>query len=1205
MEKIEHILDAYATSCEDAGWKRRGEAHKGHVYTDHSVGDVMKCKLMVAALFFVTGWGNEMNDDTGASANDKDMKAIMRCMVADVFANILAEIKCKYEWTGIDRAWEIMRGMGKAGGVENPISSGTCTLDAYKDTNIGTGDLQGAVKNWLNTSNKIRDSIKQIEQNPQCKIKWAQYKKSMAQSENDALATTTATVDQRAGAMGNAGIEKEIVNVVKDVFDKMKEEVIHKSKSPPELQGAGKSSAGPELGDPARGRSHLHHQRVQHPVQGHHQRILKTQISVNAGLGMPGATSTTTISIASGAGADDECGQKSKASSEGSVLSEFRQQRQRKKKRNNNFRREEKKRNNNNFRRERERHHGERARERNQTSNESDRHSVPGTARRASTVAKDDNVDSNQAPAAKSLEPSTRTSSDTTILDRMNPQNPEPPSPDSPGSNHPRDYDPHSTGFCFLDSSGAECQDLTKSSATGPYSVFGETEKTVDPPSWTGDSDMFDIDTSKYPLDLSPTKWNRTYNKCNGANCDPHISPGYVPGLDDVANGFVPPIPADGTLSSSGGNQGGKDDGYAVPDLTADVLTATTPILFFLSAVIVALLGYSLCKYFAYLGTKRRRKFRTVRDVPSPPLDEDILQHLQRGEPPPPDYGYTMVRDTQPGKLPADRRAQRPPRVHTRTIIDLHLEVLNDCEATNWENVKDDYWKIVVEEFAHELMRAAHGHSSSLDAPTTNQALSRNTLSANVHPPTDTAVTDACPPHDPDPWRCMETMKFERDRCPPNEEDPDPWSCMQNIQLAMDPSAPNEHDPDPWSCMETKQLAADPCPPNDPDPRSCMETIPLATDTSPPHEEDSDPWSCMEHIQLETDRCPPNKEHPDPWRCMETIRLATDPCAPNEDNPDAWSCMENIQFATDPFPPNEDDPDPWSCMEPIQLPTEPCPPNEDDPDPWKCMETIQLATDTCAPHDPDPWRCMESIQLATHPCPPNEHDPDRWRSMETIELDTDRSPSNEQDPWKCLETIQFDAEQSRSQPVATRDMRAPDHTNWINWIHRNKHILRACTTQTWLLQLTLAWKQYLLAHMVANEHNGHRAFGEAAILPMMKLRLWKEWVAQQHGNISMYGQEARFQHLLNSVEEETVTATGESPGVEKDLEVEKVMAAEDILRVKVVPWSQLQPQPYMKQPLTANICILLLALVIEQCEIESSMQDTELYVDDLLLQCSH
>ncbi|KJP84697.1 hypothetical protein AK88_05671 [Plasmodium fragile] len=355
-------------------------------------------------------------------------------------------------------------------------------------------------------------------------------------------------------------------------------------------------------------------------------------------------------------------------------------------------------------------------------------------------------------------------------------------------------------------------------------------------------------------------------------------------------------------------------------------------------------------------------------------------------------------------------------------------------------------------------MRDANGHSSSLHAPTTNQALSGHNVSFTVDPSTDTEGTDPCPPHEHDPW-------------------------------------------------------------------SCMETIQLATDTSPP----------------------------------------------NAHDPDRWSCMENIQFPTGPCPPNAHDPDPWSCMENIQLPTEPSASDADDPDTWCCMETIQLQTDPCRPHDCDPWSCMDTMQLEQQE-PPSS-------------LAYSSDPGNE-----C---------------------RIPDHTNWINWIDRNKYLLRQCMTQPWFLQLKVDWKQYLREHMVANEDNvvsGQRALRERGNIPSVDIKkdAWKKWVEQQHQQMSMYGPEQQwFQHLLHNVQEETVPAKGEVPRVAKHLEVENVNAAQQMLRVRVAPRSQLHPQSYMKKRVTAKIWILLLALIIEQCEVDRRLQDRELYVDDLLQKLCH
>ncbi|KJP84943.1 hypothetical protein AK88_05421 [Plasmodium fragile] len=426
---------------------------------------------------------------------------------------------------------------------------------------------------------------------------------------------------------------------------------------------------------------------------------------------------------------------------------------------------------------------------------------------------------------------------------------------------------------------------------------------------------------------------------------DPGIFTGRNPGA-----GFAPPTLTEDKSRPPLNSKDAEKGDYAVPDLTADVLIATTPVLFFLASVIVAILGYSLWK---------------------------------------------------------------------RTIIELHLAVLNECEAPDWENVKEDYLQILVQEFAHDLEPHANEYSSTSDAPSTNEGLSGNNVSSTVDPPTDFDGKDPCLPPDPDPW----------------------------------------------SCMETTQLATDPCAPHD-----------------------CDPWSCMENIQLATDPCPPTEDPPDPWSCMETIPLQTDPCPPN----DCASCS-----------------------------------------------------------------CMESIQL------------------------------------DAQQNAHFNPEHATS-----------DCTHWINWIDRNKYFLRECTTQPWFLQLKADWKQHVRDHMAANVEHGHSALGEAATPPMQKLDLWKQWIAQQHRHMSTYSQEEWFKHLLHNVEEETVPQHGQAPIVHNDLEVEKVMAAQQMLRVRAVPRSQpLHPQPYMKKPLTAKIWILLLALVIEHCEVERSLQDKELYVDALLQKC--
>ncbi|KJP87552.1 hypothetical protein AK88_02856 [Plasmodium fragile] len=69
-----------------------------------------------------------------------------------------------------------------------------------------------------------------------------------------------------------------------------------------------------------------------------------------------------------------------------------------------------------------------------------------------------------------------------------------------------------------------------------------------------------------------------------------------LPGPNSPAGGFVPPTLPEDTSRAQNDHPGGTEKGPFFPDLTDTVLTATTPILFFLTSVIFALLGYSLWK---------------------------------------------------------------------------------------------------------------------------------------------------------------------------------------------------------------------------------------------------------------------------------------------------------------------------------------------------------------------------------------------------------------------------------------------------------------------------------------------------------------------------------------------------------------------------------------------------------------------------------
>ncbi|KJP84737.1 hypothetical protein AK88_05632 [Plasmodium fragile] len=601
----------------------------------------------------------------------------------------------------------------------------------------------------------------------------------------------------------------------------------------------------------------------------------------------------------------------------------------------------------------------------------------------------------------------------------------------------------------------------------------------------------------------SPGRNNVQSTGSNGtnANKDPGLDLDFKPHADGIGGAYGPnaaPIDPHRTVISEHPPKGpGGPDG---PDLTADVLTATTPILLFVASVIVAVLGYSLWKYFAYLGQRRRRTYRTVRDVPSPPLDEEILDHLQRGEPPP-DYGYTIIRDRQPASTSG--RA-RPPRVHTRTIIELHLEVLNECEATEWENVNDDYLQILVEEFAqecaHDMIRDANSNNNILGLLTSDYGSPWTNVSANADRP-----------------------RHYHARHP---------TC--------DATVPATHTP-------TNAVVTD---------IPTCDTVTHTTTSEDPKPEITDIPTCK--AVTDTPTC----DHPQP------------------DITDSPTCdtVTHIPTCEDPKPEITQPPgsgnavtDRTTCDTVTDIPT--CYtvthiPTRDDPKPdiTHQLVTDDTVTDT-PPHEPPKPAIIHPHTNApvtdTHTC-------------------------------------------DHPQPEIT-DITTSHTTTWLRWIDRNKHLFQACTGQTWFNEIKSEWKQYLREHMAPDADNGQRAFGEhrSTACVEMKKDAWTKWVAKQHNDMAKYIEKDWFRHLLNNAQEETATPTGEVSVVDNDLEVEKVMAAEDMPQVRDVPRSQLHPQPYMKKPLTATLWMLLLASVIEESELECRLQDRELYVDALLEQLCH
>ncbi|KJP84862.1 hypothetical protein AK88_05507 [Plasmodium fragile] len=901
MEEKKHMMDAIGANCHNSGWNDITD--DGTLFTQQTVADVIRCKLMTAALWFANGDNTQQKKANGPSTDMNEMEKQLRCELANAFGYILHHKYCEPRpgfKRGIEYAWKTMIEMGSSKyapeqPMTGPVFERRCTECGYNVTNATFRAVNGDIAELLITQGKIMDTIGHIEKTVDCSMKWDVYVKQKKKDlgTEDLDTKTIPEITQEA-----QNIVEEATRVIELAKEEVEKEIEkQKGKNPqPPPQDGGTSAETPK--EP------------------------------------PAAAATSGVGQGPG----------------------------------------------------------------------------PGSGSTA------------QQPPPPAQPPQEKTSAD-----------------DHKGKKADK------AGKCTESSTSTNTNGSGVSISLGctADSALGVPDSTLHSPSDAAPGDAVVTGGNDDPPPLNPPKPkpnpNPNQSGSSGSFSDADLADGVSGGEGTEGGGGQKDAGRAGSGSpggggrSGGGGTSGAGQGGSGTDGAGAASTPATPSLFpelkwedvkpYTPAIIPAVVGigviaFFLWKYFAHLGHKRRRTYRTVRDVPSPPLDEDILQHLQRGELPPPDYGYNMIRDRQPASTSARRR--RPPRVHKRTIIELHLEVLNECEATEWENVKEDYLQILVEAFARALERDANGHSSFPNAPSTNQGLPGTNVTFTMDPPTDADGTDACPPHDPDPW-----------------------SCMENIQLATHPCAPNEDDPDPCSAMET---------------------IPLAT-------------------------CPSASNEEDRWNCMETIPLATEPCAPNAD----------------------------------------------DPDPWSCMETIQLEEEGT----PAPFPSSSDPGDATSAC-----------------------------------------------------------THWINWIDRHKHMLRACTRQTWFNALKLDWKQFLREHMVPNGASGeHR---KAASMESKK-HAWKEWVGKQHALMHIYSAQEWFKHLLETIEHETESQKGEVPGVETDLELEKVPAAEDMLRVRDVPRSQpLHEHYYQQKHLISKLWILILALVIQQCELECRLQEKELYVDDLL-----
>ncbi|KJP86046.1 hypothetical protein AK88_04303 [Plasmodium fragile] len=801
MQNYEKYMEQLGANCNNAYWE---DFTKGIYEDGQRVADMVRCRLMSGALWFA----NTQGIDGKGRGNDAERESYerLRCEVANVFGHLLRTTYCPKQNTwkrGIEYAYTAMRNMGKnqdgtpvATELAGPVVERTCNICGYEGSRTKPGIINGDIAQLL-VQQGIMGELTQIERQMPCAKDWKQYIRDSA-TKGDSIKDILTERGIQEVEKVKEDIKRKTKQVIETAQDKVQQEIAKAAakpiatktealkpqaakpaavKPPPKSQPPEKTEEPPAApaapaGSPGRSDQAAEDTRV--PAAGPvPQPPPAAPPGTGAdGSGTPGqgpgqqpppAPEPARPAAPAGETVDGKEETKDKTA-EGKDLKIG-------------------------------------------SALDNDTKNPPGTG--AVCPHESDNIDALTSCLDKMEQPKIHSVDDNDETDQYRGKGPvgipgstrvidisKGTSPDisgappgahyttsvrenhtkgkekSDGSSTPTELDPKSSvaaepaaevptkpevskvtpgseGATGVTSTEVSAQPQGKAAPEG-----GEGTPAASAPK-TGSSD----DTITPPKDsTSNDKTQGSEHPASAAGPDPGVA--VIDGGNDDPPPLNPPKPKpnpnpDQAGSSGGEGKGGGDVGGTQlvtpsvrPGVTWEDIKPYTPEI--IPAVVgIGIIAFFLWKYFAYLA-KRRRKFRTVRDVPSPPLDEEILDHLQRGAPPP-DYGYTIVRDRRPGTLPDRRRRQ--PRVNRRTIIELHLEVLNECEAAEWENVKDNYWQILVQEF----MGDGNGHSGSPDTAIPNEGLPGNNVPS--------------------------TESDGIDRCPPNAKDPDRWSCMDTIQL--------------------------------------------------------------------------------------------------------------------------------------------------------------------------------------------------------------------------------------------------------------------------------------------------------------------------------------------------------------------------------------------------------------------------------------
>ncbi|SBO27943.1 SICAvar, type I (fragment) [Plasmodium knowlesi strain H] len=127
------------------------------------------------------------------------------------------------------------------------------------------------------------------------------------------------------------------------------------------------------------------------------------------------------------------------------------------------------------------------------------------------------------------------------------------------------------------------------------------------------------------------------------------------------------------------------------PILLTDLLTPFLP----LAPVSIGLsaMAYYLWKYFGPLGKGGARFRRSPAEIRGPSVQEQVLDHVQQDS----SHEYRLVKERKPRSAPT--RTKRSGGVNRRTIIEIHFEVLDECQKGDTQLNQKDFLELLVQEF--------------------------------------------------------------------------------------------------------------------------------------------------------------------------------------------------------------------------------------------------------------------------------------------------------------------------------------------------------------------------------------------------------------------------------------------------------------------------------------------------------------------------